>query len=144
MRLSICTIRLKDRLFHMAMLPTLREIPSKVATFGTIQHCCLMGLKTRDSRFVLIRIHCETDTELMTEPININNESGAFLLPCASFKHERRPCFVYELHGPELYDLTHFSGEDCNLPANWIHKVFKEALTALALLHKQGIVHGCM
>lgn len=49
-------------------------------------------------------------------------------------------CFVYELFGPELQQVI--QGEDSSLPGNWIQKVLKDALLALALMHSQELVHG--
>ncbi|TKX19218.1 protein kinase domain-containing protein 47 [Elsinoe australis] len=51
-------------------------------------------------------------------------------------------CFVYELFGPELQQVI--QGEDSSLPGNWIQKVLKDALLALALMHSQELVHGAM
>ncbi|KAG8629689.1 hypothetical protein KVT40_001308 [Elsinoe batatas] len=49
-------------------------------------------------------------------------------------------CLVYELTGPNVYMVT--ENNDTFLPANWIWKAFKDALSSLAVLHAQKVVHG--
>lgn len=72
----------------------------------------------------------------------IEDKFGQFLLPLDSFVHKMYDCCVHELHGPDLETTVRNDGEDENLPADWIWTVFRDALSALAALHKQHIVHG--
>lgn len=66
------------------------------------------------------------------------------LLPINTFDHnEEHLAFVFdELVGPDLYYLTQIGAQGCGQPANWIQKVFREALQALDILHSGNIVHG--
>ncbi|KAF2222639.1 kinase-like domain-containing protein [Elsinoe ampelina] len=49
-------------------------------------------------------------------------------------------CLVHELTGPNLYMVLELN--DTFLPADWIWKAFKDALSSLAILHARKMVHG--
>ncbi|KAF4550155.1 Hypothetical protein D9617_18g033460 [Elsinoe fawcettii] len=73
------------------------------------------------------------------------NADKHLLLPLDIFQLDtpsRNRCFMYELFGPTLQQQVW--SEDTGLPANWIRKTFRDALSALTVMHSRGIVHGAI
>ena len=109
----------------------------------------------RDSKCVTITIFGKTASSYVNidhwlsitkNPIYEADAADNIIIPSDHFWHtseHRHLCVVSELVGPELFQLTNNGGTGKPLPADWLWKIFKEALSSLRFMHSHNIVHGC-